>query len=141
MDDSFRANPSGFACTPARSSSGVREIACPCCGGALTPEQIASLEAQLAAEPAVSSDLPAGAMFVDPHCHMIARTTDDYTAMEAAGIVAVIEPAFWLGQPRTNVGSYIDYLSHIIGFERFRSGQFGIRHYCTVGLNPKEANN
>ena len=72
---------------------------------------------------------------------MIARTTDDYTAMAAAGIVAVIEPAFWLGQPRTNVGSYTDYLSHIIGFERFRAGQFGIRHYCTVGLNPKEANN
>jgi len=55
--------------------------------------------------------------------------------------VAVIEPAFWLGQPRTYVGSYIDYLSHIIGFERFRAGQFGIRHYCTVGLNSKEANN
>ena len=29
----------------------------------------------------------------------------------------------------------------IIGFERFRAGQFGIRHYCTVGLNSKEANN
>jgi predicted metal-dependent TIM-barrel fold hydrolase len=141
MDDSSIANPTGFSCTPARSSPAVRDIACPCCGGALTPEQIASLKAQLAAEPAFSSDLPAGAMFIDPHCHMIARTTDDYTAMEAAGIVAVIEPAFWLGQPRTNVGSYIDYLSHIIGFERFRAGQFGIRHYCTVGLNSKEANN
>jgi len=28
-----------------------------------------------------------------------------------------------------------------MGFERFRAGQFGMRHYCTVGLNPKEANN
>ena len=80
------------------------------------------------------------ARFIDPHCHMISRTTDDYAAMAAAGIVAVIEPAFWLGQPRTNVGSYTDYLSHIIGFERFRASQFGIRHYCTVGLNSKEAN-
>jgi uncharacterized protein len=141
MDDSSVANPSGFACAPARSPPAARDIACPCCGGALTPEQIASLKAQLAAEPAFLSDLPTGAMFIDPHCHMIARTTDDYAAMEAAGIVAVIEPAFWLGQPRTSVGSYIDYLSHIIGFERFRAGQFGIRHYCTVGLNPKEANN
>jgi len=52
----------------------------------------------------------------------------------------VVAPAFWLGQPRTNIGSYSDYLSHIIGFERFRAGQFGIRHYCTVGLNSKEAN-
>jgi len=80
-------------------------------------------------------------MFIDPHTHMISRTTDDYEAMAAAGIVALIEPAFWIGQPRTNVGSYIDYLSHIIGFERFRAGQFGIRHYCTIGLNSKEANN
>ena len=80
-------------------------------------------------------------MFIDPHTHMISRTTDDYEAMAAAGVVAVIEPAFWIGQPRTNVGSYMDYLSHIIGFERFRAGQFGIRHYCTIGLNSKEANN
>ena len=79
-------------------------------------------------------------MFIDPHTHMISRTTDDYEAMAAAGIVALIEPAFWIGQPRTNVGSYIDYLSHIVGFERFRAGQFGIRHYCTIGLNSKEAN-
>jgi hypothetical protein len=80
-------------------------------------------------------------MFIDPHAHMISRTTDDYEAMVRAGIVAVIEPAFWLGQPRTNVGSYSDYLSFIAGFERFRAGQFGMRHYCTVGLNSKEANN
>ena len=79
-------------------------------------------------------------MFIDPHTHMISRTTDDYEAMAAAGIVALIEPAFWIGQPRTNVGSYMDYLSHIVGFERFRAGQFGIRHYCTIGLNSKEAN-
>jgi predicted metal-dependent TIM-barrel fold hydrolase len=80
-------------------------------------------------------------MLIDPHAHMISRTTDDYEAMAAAGIVALIEPAFWIGQPRTNVGSYLDYLSHIVGFERFRAGQFGIRHYCTIGLNSKEANN
>ncbi len=80
-------------------------------------------------------------MFIDPHAHMISRTTDDYEAMAAAGVVAVIEPAFWVGQPRTYVGSYLDYLSSIVGFERFRAGQFGIRHYCTIGLNSKEANN
>jgi len=80
-------------------------------------------------------------MLIDPHAHMISRTTDDYQAMAESGIVAVIEPAFWIGQPRTFVGTYIDYLSSIIGFERFRAAQFGIRHYCTVGLNSKEANN
>lgn len=80
-------------------------------------------------------------MFIDPHAHMISRTTDDYEAMAASGVVAVIEPAFWVGQPRTHVGTYRDYLSAILGFERFRAGQFGIRHYCTIGLNSKEANN
>ncbi len=79
--------------------------------------------------------------FIDPHLHAVSRTTDDYEAMAAAGVVAVIEPAFWLGQPRTNVGSFIDYFSTIVGFERFRAAQFGIRHYCTIGLNSKEANN
>ncbi len=80
-------------------------------------------------------------MFIDPHAHMISRTTEDYEAMAAAGVVALIEPAFWLGQPRTFVGSYVDYLSTIVGWERFRAGQFGVRHYCTIGLNSKEANN
>ena len=80
-------------------------------------------------------------MLIDPHAHMISRTTDDYEAMAAAGVVALIEPAFWLGQPRTFVGTYVDYLSTIVGWERFRAGQFGIRHYCTIGLNSKEANN
>ena len=79
--------------------------------------------------------------FIDPHIHMSARTTDDYERMSAAGIVALIEPAFWLGQPRTQVGSYIDYLSSLVGWERFRAAQFGIHHYCTIGLNSKEANN
>ncbi|MEL7372371.1 MAG: TatD family hydrolase, partial [Myxococcota bacterium] len=52
-----------------------------------------------------------------------------------------IEPAFWLGQPRTTVGAYQDYMSSLVGWERFRAAQFGIRHYCTMGLNSKEANN
>lgn len=80
-------------------------------------------------------------MFIDPHIHMTARTTYDYLIMRESGIVAVIEPAFWLGQPRTSVGSFQDYFSSLVGWERFRSEQFGIKHYCTIGLNSKEANN
>ena len=79
--------------------------------------------------------------FIDPHIHMSARTTDDYEAMAKAGVVAVIEPAFWLGQPRTQIGSFIDYFSSLVGWERYRASQFGIQHYCTIGLNSKEANN
>ncbi|ANN20138.1 hydrolase TatD [Amycolatopsis orientalis] len=76
----------------------------------------------------------------DPHIHMSSRTTDDYEAMYAAGVRALVEPAFWLGQPRTSVGSYTDYFDALIGWERFRAAQFGIRHHCTIALNPKEAN-
>lgn len=79
--------------------------------------------------------------FIDPHVHMTSRTTDDYEAMAAAGIVALIEPSFWLGQPRTQVGSFQDYYSSLVGWEPFRASQFGIKHYCTIGLNSKEANN
>ncbi len=76
----------------------------------------------------------------DPHVHMTSRTTDDYEAMYTAGVRALVEPAFWLGQPRTSVGSFTDYFDALIGWERFRAAQFGIRHHCTVALNPKEAN-
>jgi len=72
---------------------------------------------------------------------MTSRTTDDYKAMAAAGIRALIEPAFWLGQPRTHVGTFDDYFASLVGWERFRASQFGIKHYCTIALNPKEANN
>lgn len=81
-----------------------------------------------------------GMAFFDMHVHMISRTTDDYQAMADAGVVAVIEPAFWLGQPRSGVDSFRDYYAMLVGWERFRASQFGIRHYCTIGLNSKEAN-
>jgi predicted metal-dependent TIM-barrel fold hydrolase len=77
----------------------------------------------------------------DPHIHMTSRTTDDYQAMADAGIAAIVEPAFWVGQPRSHVGTFEDYFLSLLGWERFRASQFGIRHFATMGLNPKEANN
>ncbi|MFI1725195.1 TatD family hydrolase [Streptomyces sp. NPDC020489] len=76
----------------------------------------------------------------DPHIHMTSRTTDDYEAMYAAGVRAVVEPSFWLGQPRTSVDSFTDYFDALLGWEPYRAAQFGIQHRCTVALNPKEAN-
>ncbi|BAL89767.1 putative TatD-related DNase [Actinoplanes missouriensis 431] len=76
----------------------------------------------------------------DPHIHMTSRTTDDYARMAAAGVRAVVEPAFWLGQPRTGPQSFTDYFDSLIGWEPFRASQFGIRHHATIALNPKEAN-
>src|ERR1700755_370874 len=76
----------------------------------------------------------------DPHVHMTSRTTDDYAAMAAAGIRAVVEPSFWLGQPRTHVGTFEDYFLSLIGWERFRASQFCVHHFCPLAMNPKEAN-
>ncbi|MFT7618643.1 MAG: putative metal-dependent TIM-barrel fold hydrolase [Planctomycetota bacterium] len=76
----------------------------------------------------------------EPHAHMFSRVTDDYVAMYNEGIRVVLEPAFWLGQPRTNIGSFVDYFDTILGWERHRSEQFGIHHICTMALNPREAN-
>jgi hypothetical protein len=76
----------------------------------------------------------------DPHIHMTSRTTDDYERMAAAGVRAVVEPSFWLGQPRTSVDSFTDYFDSLVGWEPFRAAQFGIRHHATMALNPKEAN-
>lgn len=77
---------------------------------------------------------------IDPHIHMTSRTTDDYEAMAAAGVRAVVEPSFWLGQPRTSAESFLDYFDSLLGWEPFRAAQFGIAHHCTLALNPKEAN-
>ncbi|MFD8571743.1 TatD family hydrolase [Streptomyces sp. NPDC059639] len=76
----------------------------------------------------------------DPHIHMTSRTTDDYQAMYAAGVRALVEPSFWLGQPRTSPESFVDYFDALLGWEPFRAAQYGIAHHCTIALNPKEAN-
>ena len=77
---------------------------------------------------------------LDPHIHMTSRTTDDYRAMRAAGVRCVVEPSFWLGQPRTGVSSFTDYFDSLIGWEPYRAARFGIAHHCALALNPKEAN-
>jgi uncharacterized protein len=79
-------------------------------------------------------------LIFEPHIHMYSRITDDYERMGLAGVRAVLEPAFWLGQPRTHVGTFVDYFECLIGWERHRAQQFGIHHFCTMGLNPREAN-
>jgi predicted metal-dependent TIM-barrel fold hydrolase len=53
-------------------------------------------------------------------------------------VVAVIEPAFWAGSERTNVGSWEHYFHHITTFEPNRAAQFGIKHFSCIGINPKD---
>ena len=72
---------------------------------------------------------------------MYSRVTDDYQKMALSGVKAVIEPSFWLGQPRTSSKTLIDYWEYIITFERNRASEYGINHYSAISVNPKEANN
>ncbi len=75
----------------------------------------------------------------EPHIHMYSRTTDDYDAMSRAGIEVIVQPSFWLGSPRTSVGSFQDYWEHMITFETARAKDYGIEHFACISVNPKEA--
>ena len=75
----------------------------------------------------------------EPHIHMYSRTTDDYDAMSKAGIEVIVQPSFWLGSPRTSVGTFEDYWEHMITFETKRAKDFAIEHFVCISVNPKEA--
>lgn len=77
---------------------------------------------------------------IDARAHMSARTPDEYRAMAAAGVEAVIEPATWAGQPRTCVGTFEDHFMSLLGWESHRAERAGVRHFCALGLNAREAN-
>lgn len=76
----------------------------------------------------------------DPHIHMISRVTDDYEKMALAGYRIVVEPSFWVGEPRTTAGTFKDYFNHILRFEGDRARGYGVAHYACIALNPREAN-
>lgn len=78
---------------------------------------------------------------IDPHIHMVSRTTDDYLKLAVAGIHTVTEPAFWAGFDRSSAASFRDYFHQLTVVEPARAARFGVRHYCWIGLNSKEAEN
>src|SRR5919112_1984812 len=79
------------------------------------------------------------ARFFDPHIHMYSRTTDDYERMSLSGIEVIVQPSFWLGSPRTFVGTFIDYWEHMISYETTRAKEFGIEQFVCISVNPKES--
>ncbi len=76
---------------------------------------------------------------IDPHIHMVSRTTDDYQALAVSGIRTITEPAFWAGFDRRTGDGFRDYFNQLTLFEPARAAKFGIKHYCWICLNPKEA--
>ncbi len=77
--------------------------------------------------------------YIDPHIHMVSRTTDDYQRMALAGCVAITEPAFWAGFDRSSPQGFYDYYQLLTETEPKRAAQFGIRHHSWICINPKEA--
>jgi predicted metal-dependent TIM-barrel fold hydrolase len=79
--------------------------------------------------------------FIDPHVHMISRTTDDYERMARMGCVALSEPAFWAGFDRGSAEAFRDYFRQLTDFEPKRASWSGIQHFTWLCINAKEADN
>ena len=77
--------------------------------------------------------------YIEPHGHMVSRTTDDYQAMVTAGCAAVCEPAFWAGFDRSSVHGFYDYFCQLTDYEPKRAAKFGLPHFCWLCINPKES--
>ena len=77
--------------------------------------------------------------YIDPHAHMVSRTTDDYQAIAQAGCEALCEPAFWAGFDRATPQGFFDYFRQLTEYEPKRAAKFGIPHFCWLCINPKEA--
>jgi predicted metal-dependent TIM-barrel fold hydrolase len=79
--------------------------------------------------------------YIDPHIHMVSRTTDDYETLARMGCVAVSEPAFWAGFDRGSVDGFRDYFEQLTAFEHKRAAAVGIQHFTWLCINAKEAEN
>jgi uncharacterized protein len=77
--------------------------------------------------------------YIEPHAHMVSRTTDDYERMALAGCEAVCEPAFWAGFDRSSPDGFFDYFSQLTEHEPKRAAKFGLKHFCWLCINSKEA--
>ena len=77
--------------------------------------------------------------YIEPHGHMVSRTTDDYLAMATAGCEAVCEPAFWAGFDRSSADGFYDYFCQLTEHEPKRAAKFGLQHYTWLCINPKES--
>ena len=77
--------------------------------------------------------------YIEPHGHMVSRTTDDYAAMVTAGCAAVCEPAFWAGFDRKNAHGFHDYFLQLTDYEPRRAAKYHLPHYTWLCLNPKES--
>jgi len=77
--------------------------------------------------------------YIEPHGHMVSRTTDDYQDMVTTGCAAVCEPAFWAGFDRSSADGFQDYFCQLTEYEPKRAAKFGLPHFSWLCINPKES--
>ena len=77
--------------------------------------------------------------YIEPHAHMVSRTTNDYQALIMADCKAVCEPAFWAGFDRSSADGFYDYFRQLTEYEPRRAHRFNLPHYSWICINPKEA--
>ena len=61
--------------------------------------------------------------YIEPHAHMVSRTTDDYEKLALAGCEALCEPAFWAGFDRGSAAGFHDYFLQLTEYEPKRAAK------------------
>ena len=75
--------------------------------------------------------------YIEPHGHMVSRTTDDYEKLALAGCEAICEPAFWAGFDRSSADGFYDYFRQLTEYEPKRAAKYGIKHYSLALHQPE----
>ncbi|MBI5202069.1 MAG: TatD family hydrolase [Elusimicrobia bacterium] len=78
--------------------------------------------------------------YFDSFAHLSWRSSSDHRELSRSGVKAVVEPCTWPGRPRTDVSTFQDHFSSLVGFEPTRASRFGVSYYSALALNPREAN-
>ncbi|MFX4226943.1 MAG: hypothetical protein ACFHHU_03335 [Porticoccaceae bacterium] len=81
--------------------------------------------------------------FFDPHIHMVSRTTPTTTRiwLQPALARSLSRHSGWGHRARRCRQLYRLFCNSGWLGALFRASQFGINHYCAIGVNSKEANN
>jgi len=62
--------------------------------------------------------------YIEPHAHMVSRTTSDYQKLAMAGCAAICEPAFWAGYDRASAQGFFDYYRQLTEYEPARVAMY-----------------
>ena len=76
--------------------------------------------------------------YIEPHAHMVSRTTDDYQAMAIAGCEAICEPAFWAGFDRSSAQGFHDYYRQLTEYEPQRAANSASNISAGYALTQKK---